>query len=122
MTKMNELLEEVRRERVYQKEKWGDDHDLSHDTEDWLVLIDQRLRTLHDQQGEITPIRRRVLFVTIAALAIAATEALEARESSNLPTIVRCTYCGAETDKGVAMPHDSDCIYLRATKTGWRDE
>lgn len=79
-TKMHELLEEVHRERAYQKEKWGDSHDLNHDTEDWLVFIDKRLRTLHNQQDSLTPIRRRVLFVTVAALAIAAIEALEAND------------------------------------------
>lgn len=80
MIKMRELLDEVRRERVYQKETWGDDHDQGHELSDWMRFIDQRLHKLNKQDGILTPPRRRRYFVQIAALAIAAIEALEARD------------------------------------------
>jgi len=80
MLKMRELLEEVAKERVWQKDRWGDEHDQGHELDDWMRFIDQRLHALHEQDGILTSTRRRLLFVKIAALAIAAVEALEARD------------------------------------------
>ena len=77
---MADILAQVRDERVWQKEKWGDEHDQGHELDDWLRFIDKRMHKLHDQDGILTSARRRVLFVKIAALAIAALEALEARD------------------------------------------
>lgn len=80
MTTMLELLDEVRHERRFQKEKWGDTHDEGHELDDWMRFIEQRMRRLHEEDGTAIPHRRRRYLVQIAALAIAAVEALEARD------------------------------------------
>lgn len=76
---MRELLKEVRNERLFQKHKWGDTHDEGHELDDWMRFIDERMRRLHEEDGMAIPHRRRRHLVQIAALAIAAVEALEAR-------------------------------------------
>ena len=80
MSKMLDLLSDVREERIWQKAHWGDEHDQDHEVTDWIAFIDQRLSTLNND-GDLSKLRRRLLFVKIAALAVAAAEALEAKGS-----------------------------------------
>ena len=79
MTRMHKIIDEVIEERLWQKEYWGDEHDQIHEADDWVRFIDQRLNVLHDDIA-IDSLRRRELFVHIAALAIAAIEAFELRD------------------------------------------
>lgn len=76
MTKMSDILDEVGQERLWQMKHWGATHDQGHELEDWLSLIDRRLNKLHNDEA-LTPIRRRLLLIKVAALAAAAIQALE---------------------------------------------
>lgn len=76
MTKLQDILQEVREERVWQIKHWGQAHDQNHSLEEWLSLIDRRMGKLHSDEV-LTPIRRRFLLIKVAALAAAAIEALE---------------------------------------------
>ena len=76
MSKTGDILEEIHDERRWQNQHWGAAHDQGHDLNEWLVLIDQRMRKLHHDEV-LTPLRRRFLLIKIAALAAAAVEALE---------------------------------------------
>ncbi len=76
MSKLGEVLAEVHDERLWQIKHWGFACDQGHDLEEWLSLIDQRMKKLHSDEV-ITPLRRRFLLIKIAALAAAAVEALE---------------------------------------------
>lgn len=76
MTKMRDILEEVAVERIWQTAHWGAAHDQNHELEDWLSLIYLRMEKLHSDEV-LTPIRRRLLLIKVAALAAAAIEALE---------------------------------------------
>jgi hypothetical protein len=76
MSKMGDILDEVRGERLWQIKHWGQAHDQCHMLVDWLGLIDRRMRKLHSDEV-LTPLRRRFLLIKIAAIAAAAVEALD---------------------------------------------
>ena len=75
---MEEILEEVRRERAYQKAKWSDSYDDRDWTEaDWLRLI-------HEYADNVVvrniPRTFRERMVKVAALAVAVVETIDNKE------------------------------------------
>ena len=75
MSDANTILREVKLERGRQDEKWGGpSHDDAHTVGDWARFIGQRVNELHSIPSAQ---RQRELLIEVAALAIAATEALD---------------------------------------------
>ncbi len=73
MSKLEELLNEVNRERLHQNVLWGAEHDRNHSWPDWHHLMSLRLRLVEPARG----IERRRALIELASLAIAAIEANE---------------------------------------------
>lgn len=73
-----DIYDEIKAERVRQIMLWGGAaHDDEHDSSDWGLFIDRRATELQLQSH--SPKRERELYVHIAALAVAAIEALDRR-------------------------------------------
>lgn len=58
-------------EREYQRERWGDDHDDTHDAEEWACWIGARVERLPARDDQ------RAQLVRIAAMALAAAESMD---------------------------------------------
>ncbi len=70
---MEEIIEEVKQERVRQDEKWGGpEHDDAHNSTDWLDMIDEKA-IFHSHRHV------RESLIMIAALAIAGIESIDRR-------------------------------------------
>ena len=73
---------EVNAERTRQRVQWGDDHDQRHNAHDWIALITEHAgRALEaHHRNAYSPAYRQQL-IRVAALAVAAVEALDANNS-----------------------------------------
>lgn len=71
------ILHDVLRERDQQDIKWGPDHDAHHTPEEWRQLIKDRC-----DREPASPADDRRLFVEIAAIAAAAIEVHDLRDSA----------------------------------------
>lgn len=70
------VLREVNAERQAQHLKWGDEHDDTHTWNEWIDLIIKHARLAGHGEPE------RQQFVRVAALAVAAVEALDRTRST----------------------------------------
>jgi hypothetical protein len=69
------IFDEIQGERAYQDKKWGTSFDDKNTTNDWVTYIDQ-------YAGKASPLTKddttsRIAFLKVAALAVAAIEALD---------------------------------------------
>ncbi len=76
------VLTDVVERRIYQDEKWGGEaHDDKHSIRDWvtyLVAYLGRIVSRENKWGADSPLARK-LFIDVAALAVAAVEAIDRR-------------------------------------------
>jgi hypothetical protein len=80
---MQEIFEEIRKERAYQDERWGgSSHDDEHSVRDWVFFIvgyAGKIATSPETNWGRNELNVRRYFVKIGALAVAALEALDRR-------------------------------------------
>jgi len=78
------VLDQILEERTYQRNRWGDDHDLYHTKEDWMIILTSYLgkaaSDAHPYRSTDDPAAMRAFkkrLVQTAAICVAALEALE---------------------------------------------
>ena len=78
------VLDRILKEREYQRSRWGDDHDLGHSKEDWLIILttylgkaasDSHPYRSKDDPESLKAVKKRL--IQTAAICMAALEALE---------------------------------------------
>lgn len=109
-----DVLEEIARERHNQDVQWGGlEHDDQHDPAEWLQFIDKQVYNARDacQHGTSDAYRSRLL--KIAALAVAAVEAVDRA----YPRPVRQFIAVEETDGGPEVHANKDCDATRQTES-----
>lgn len=70
-----QVLQDVADERTRQRQMWGNTHDDSHSTLDWLILIQHWRDGALIRADNITKLRKS--YVDIAAIAVAAIEQID---------------------------------------------
>lgn len=70
------IYDEIKEERFCQDEKWGEEHDDMHATEDWCDFIEA-----YNVDARQTPARYRKRMIQIASLAVAACESFDRKYS-----------------------------------------
>ena len=73
------VADEVRAERQRQRSRWGAAHDRNHSWYDWRGYMGERLSKVGPQHNQRDVVARRRALIELAALAIAAIEASDAR-------------------------------------------
>lgn len=85
---MEKILEEIRKERVRQDEKWGGpEHDDAHDIEEWIEFIQSYASWAKTNYKMNSPDKFRRRMVQVAALAVAAVESFDRKISDAVSTI-----------------------------------
>ncbi|MHA2063141.1 MAG: hypothetical protein ACXABY_02050 [Candidatus Thorarchaeota archaeon] len=80
---MEKILEDIRKEREYQVEKWGNDFDDKNTANDWVTYI-----TMYASAGarmDASPEEFRTAMVKVATLAVAALEAIDRNDGKTAP-------------------------------------
>lgn len=83
MSKTFDILGSVAREREHQIARWSGVYDDDmYTSRDWLDLMGKYASRLYGQEGDLTTRDIRLNFIKIAALAVAALEALDRKVSA----------------------------------------